>query len=62
MFGSKSDHGRLFPIADLKHSDDRVAQAGIRANRLSFEKLQRFPPIEDLVVSLDTIASRAAAA
>ncbi|MGL4237578.1 hypothetical protein [Tabrizicola sp.] len=58
MIGSKSAQDRLSLTLDLQQREEWVAQGRARSSRRPFEKLQRFPPIEDLVTALDMIASR----
>lgn len=62
MVRANSELGRLYLTADLRPAEAWVAQTLAKSGRGPFEKLQRFPPIEDVVASLDTIVSRTIAA
>ena len=58
MVRANSKLGRLYLTADLQPQEEWVAQSLTKSGSGRFEKLQRFPPIEDVVASLDTLASR----
>jgi hypothetical protein len=58
MVHANSELGRLHLTADLQPKEGWVAKSLAKAGRVRFEKLQRFPPVEDVVANLDTVASR----
>jgi hypothetical protein len=63
MLLSTPELGQLFLTADLQQPEARVARAFPDSNGSAFgSMLHRFPPIEELVASLDHIASRGIAA
>lgn len=61
MLRAITEQGRLFLTAEFLARDGRTTQASAKLNFSKIENLQRFPPIEDLVSSLDSIASGAIA-
>lgn len=58
MVHANSELGRLYLTKDLQPKEGWVAKSLARSGLIRFEKLQRFPPVEDVVASLDTVASR----
>ena len=62
MVRANSELGRLYLTADLQPQEAWVAQSLAKSACDRFEKLKRFPPIEDVVASLDTVVSRTIAA
>jgi hypothetical protein len=58
-----ADHGKLLLTADLLQRSARTGQSLRMLDDGSQRRLAlRFPPIEDVVTALDTIASRESAA
>lgn len=63
MLRLTTEKTRLYLTADLRASDMKTLPQRDRvASKLFASELKRFPPIEDLITSLDNTASRVAAA
>lgn len=63
MLRSTNDHDRLTLTADLWPIEPRSPKAAATAGlALLAGQFSRFPPVEDVVVALDRIASRTIAA
>jgi hypothetical protein len=63
MLRSTKEHGRLLLTADLLQRELRIGSSALGSVDRTFGILgHRFPPIDDLVVTLDHIASRETAA
>lgn len=62
MLRSTTEQEQLYLTAALRAPEPRSTQAKFKPGCGRFEsQLQRFPPIEDVVAALDSIASRAIA-
>ncbi|WP_431298685.1 hypothetical protein [Tabrizicola sp. BL-A-41-H6] len=62
MLRSTNDHDRLYLTADLWPKEPRSPKAATAGLALFAGQFSRFPPVEDVVVALDRIASRTIAA
>ncbi|MES2539579.1 MAG: hypothetical protein V4720_04290 [Pseudomonadota bacterium] len=63
MLRSTTEENRLYLTADLRALDGKPLQKRqISSGSIFPAGLKRFPPVEDVVVALDRIASRAFAA
>lgn len=57
MFRFKPEPERFYLTANLRLKEDHPAWTEVKSVCRPFEDMQRFAPIEDLVGSLDNIAS-----
>jgi hypothetical protein len=62
MLRSTKEHSQLLLTSDLLLREARIASTLGSADRAFGILCQRFPPIDDLVITLDHIASRETAA
>jgi hypothetical protein len=63
MVRTTTDQGIMYLTADLRPHEARFAQMAAKSAHLGHgSPFQRFPPIEDVLASLDRIASRGIAA